>query len=204
MSASSRMALTIDRSYAPRSGRRIRVVRCVGAIVSTGSSSRGRDQEPALSLAHRKEPVQLISIGQLPASTMPRPMPPTEPFAFLDVAIPPDGDLRLILTERSPAEKNNWGVPAYLFRMEGPGGDRIRHIRLRVGWSEDVIRFAGHVGYGVEPAHRGHRYAERACRMIVPLAKRHGMTYLWITCQPDNIPSRRTLERLGAECVGVI
>jgi tagatose 1,6-diphosphate aldolase len=30
------------------------------------------------------------------------------------------------------------------------------------------------------------------------------MTELWITCQPDNTPSRRTLERLGAACVGVI
>ncbi|MGH8317066.1 MAG: hypothetical protein ACREUL_03690 [Steroidobacteraceae bacterium] len=25
------------------------------------------------------------------------------------------------------------------------------------------------------------------------------MTELWITCQPDNMASRRTLERLGAE-----
>lgn len=131
-------------------------------------------------------------------------MPPTEPFEFLDAALPPDGDLRLILAELSPAEKNAWGVPAYLFRMEDARGDYLGRIRLRVGWSDDVIRFAGHVGYAVEPAHRGHRYAERACRLIIPLARRHGMTHLWITCQPDNIPSRRTLERLGAECAGII
>ena len=66
-----------------------------------------------------------------------------------------------------------------------------------------MIRYAGQVGYVVEPAHRGHRYAERACRLIMPLAKRHGMDSLWITCQPDNMASRRTLERLGAECVGI-
>lgn len=131
-------------------------------------------------------------------------MPPTEPFEFLDVALPQQGNLQLILAERLPAETNTWGVPAYSFNMQDPGGNYLGRIRLRVGWSETVIRFAGHVGYTVEPAHRGHRYAERACRLILPLAKRHGMAHLWITCQPDNIPSRRTLERLGAECAGVI
>ena len=30
------------------------------------------------------------------------------------------------------------------------------------------------------------------------------MSELWITCNPDNIASRRTCERLGAEMKGVI
>ena len=127
--------------------------------------------------------------------------PPANPFEFLEVALPRDGDLRLVLAERMPAESNPWGVPAYSFRMENPSGGHLGRVRLRVGWNEDVIRYAGQVGYAVEPAHRGHHYAERACRLIAPLAERHGMTSLWITCQPDNAPSRRTLERLGAEFV---
>lgn len=131
-------------------------------------------------------------------------MPPPDPFEFLHVELPPDGDLRLILAECMPAASGPWGVPAYSFRMEAPGGEYMGRIRLRVGWSEDVIRYAGQLGYTVEPAYRGRRYAERACRLIAPLAKQHGMTELWITCQPDNMASRRTLERLGAECVEVI
>lgn len=130
-------------------------------------------------------------------------MPPANPFEFLDVALPPDGDLRLVLAECMPAGKGPWGVPAYSFSMQGPDGTYLGRIRLRVGWSDELIRFAGQVGYAVEPAHRGHRYAERACRLIMPLARRHGMTSLWITCQPDNMASRRTLQRLGAEHVGV-
>jgi tagatose 1,6-diphosphate aldolase len=131
-------------------------------------------------------------------------MPPAKPFEFLDFTLPPDGDLRLVLAQCMAAENGPWGVPAYSLRMQNPAGEYLGPIRLRVGWSEDVIRYAGHVGYVVEPAHRGRRYAERACRLIVPLAKRHGMTSLWITCQPDNAQSRRTLERLGAQCAGVI
>jgi predicted acetyltransferase len=132
------------------------------------------------------------------------PMPPANAFEFLDVALPEDGELRLVLAECMPAGTSPWGVPAYSFRMENPGGEYLGRIRLRVGWNEDVIRYAGQVGYAVEPAHRGRRYAERACRLIMPLAKRHGMTSLWITCQPDNDRSRRTLERLGAEFVGIV
>lgn len=131
-------------------------------------------------------------------------MPSLEPFAFIDVAPPSDGDLQLVLAECIPAENGPWGVPAYTFGMQNPGGEYMGRIRLRVGWREDVIRYAGHVGYAVEPAHRGHRYAARACRLIMPLAKQHGMTNLWITCQPDNMSSRRTLELLGAEYVGAI
>jgi tagatose 1,6-diphosphate aldolase len=127
-----------------------------------------------------------------------------EPFEFIDIALPRDGDLKLILAECVPAEDSPWGVPAYTFRMQGLGGENMGRIRLRVGWSENVIRYAGHVGYAVEPAYRGRRYAQRACRLIVPLAKRHGMSHLWVTCQPDNMASRRTLELLGAECVGVV
>lgn len=127
-----------------------------------------------------------------------------ENFEFVDPALQVDGDLRLILTERVPAESSPWGVPAYTFRMQLESGEYVGRIRLRVGWNENVIRYAGQIGYAVEAPYRGRRYAERACRLIVPLAKQHGMTALWITCQPDNAPSRRTLERLGAEYVGLL
>lgn len=46
-----------------------------------------------------------------------------ESFQFLPVALPPDSDLRLILAECMPAESNLWGVPAYSFRMQAPGGE---------------------------------------------------------------------------------
>lgn len=131
-------------------------------------------------------------------------MPYPELFEFLDLALPVDGDLQLILAERVAAEDGPWGVPAYTFKMQLASGEYVGRIRLRVGWNENVIRYAGHIGYVVEAAHRGHRYAERACRMIVPLAKQHRMAALWITCQPNNTASRRTLERLGAQYVGML
>jgi len=127
----------------------------------------------------------------------------SKPFEFMTVNVPSDGDLNVVLIECQPADANAWRVPAYLFRLQTTSGEQIGRIRLRVGWNDDIIKYAGQIGYAVEPAFRGRRYAERACRLILPLARRHGLDHLWITCQPDNIASRRTLERLGAERVGI-
>ncbi|MBQ1404088.1 MAG: hypothetical protein IIY85_02240, partial [Lachnospiraceae bacterium] len=36
---------------------------------------------------------------------------------------------------------------------------------------------------------RGNHYAEKACRLLFELARRHEMDYLIISCQPTNLPS---------------
>ena len=126
-----------------------------------------------------------------------------ERFEFVATDVLRDSDLRVVLVECLPAETNAWHVPAYLFHLQTDSGEYIGRIRLRVGWNDDIIKYAGQIGYAVEPAFRGRHYAERACRLILPLARRHGLDPLWITCQPDNVASRRTLERLGAHCVGI-
>ena len=64
--------------------------------------------------------------------------------------------------------------------------------------------YGGHIGYGVLPRYRGHRYAARACKLLFPLARRHGLNPLWITCNPDNIASRRTCELAGGKLVEIV
>lgn len=61
-----------------------------------------------------------------------------------------------------------------------------------------LVGYAGHIAFEVEPAHRGHRYALKAARLVRPLALRHGFSELWLMTTPENVPSRRTIERLGA------
>ena len=106
--------------------------------------------------------------------------------------------------------KTDFGeVPQYLFWMRlreefKPEVSIAGSISLRIGDNEDLRLFLGHVGYNVYPAARGHRYAERACRLLIPLARRHGLKELWITCNPENIASRKTCERLGASYVQTV
>ena len=68
----------------------------------------------------------------------------------------------------------------------------------------DVALYAGNFGYNVDPEFRGQRLAERACRLLIPFAVRHGFDHLWITCDPDNSASRKTCERLGATLIEVV
>ncbi len=77
-------------------------------------------------------------------------------------------------------------------------------IGLRIGDSHDLRMYLGHLGYNVFPAAQGHHYAERSCRLLLDLARRHEMKELWITCNPDNLASRRTCERLGATFEGIV
>jgi predicted acetyltransferase len=108
-----------------------------------------------------------------------------------------DGELTLALAKTFGAGDSPWKVPAYRFDMMI---DRARAgtVSLRVGNEPRLVLYAGHVGYAVEPAWRGRHLAGRAVRLLYPLARAHGFDVLWATCTPDNLASRRTLERLGA------
>lgn len=116
-----------------------------------------------------------------------------------------DGDLELILVTARPADPNKGLVPEYSFKLALAGGDtEVGGINLRIGDTERLRMYAGHFGYGVRPEHRGHGYAARACRLLLPLARMHGLKTLWITCNPDNIASRRTCDLIGAVFVEIV
>ena len=113
---------------------------------------------------------------------------------------------------RQPADHERGYLPQYTFwmRLHARPGYPTPPLRvagvisLRIGYTPQVELYYGNVGYHVYPPARGNRYAERSCRLLLPLARRHGLRTLWITCNPDNLPSRRTCERLGMELLGIV
>jgi tagatose 1,6-diphosphate aldolase len=127
---------------------------------------------------------------------------PAGPFAFRDPGPLADGELTLVLDYRSPSDPARGWVPAYHFALR-VGGRRVGGIELRVGRGAALERDAGHLGYFVDPAWRGRGYAARAARLLLPLARAHGLDPLWVTCDPHNAASRRTCERIGAVLVEV-
>lgn len=82
--------------------------------------------------------------------------------------------------------------------------EELGAIRLRVGSTRHIEMYAGHIGYNVHPAYRGQRYAGRSLRLLIPLAQSLGLDPLWITCDPENVASRRTLEVSGAQFIEVV
>jgi predicted acetyltransferase len=129
----------------------------------------------------------------------------TEEFTYLDPGPLIDGDLCLALSRTYLHHFDQQFAPAYEFTMHrGDATDGVGDIRLRIGDGEELRLYFGHVGFQVFPEARGHHFAERACRLLFPLARRHGLRELWITCNPDNLASRRTCERLGGILVETI
>jgi tagatose 1,6-diphosphate aldolase len=75
---------------------------------------------------------------------------------------------------------------------------------LRLGATDFMVRFGGQVGYGIAEPHRGNRFTARALPLLVPLARLHGFSCLWITCDPQNWASRRSCEIAGAKFVETV
>jgi len=126
-------------------------------------------------------------------------------FRFLEPGELRDADIRLRLVAIHPADPSKNWVPYYVFHiLDAKTGRRAGEIHLRVGDTEHMRLYGCHVAYGVRPEFRGKRFAARALRMLVPLARRHGLSELWITCNPENVASRRTCELAGAELIDVV
>jgi len=112
------------------------------------------------------------------------------------------GDLELRLADYSLHAFHR--VPTYFFRMMSiDRAEELGTINLRIGSTPHIERYAGHIGYGVHPAHRGHHYAARSVALLLP-ARTVGIDPLWITCDPDNKASRRSLELAGAELMEIV
>lgn len=126
-------------------------------------------------------------------------------FSFVDPGPLVDGDLSLILAEKVPADPVKGWVPAYHFEMRRvPDHVAMGRLRLRIGDGGRELRYAGNVGYDVKPEFRGRGLAARSVRLVMGLARRHGLAALWIGCRPDNPASRRTCERAGAVYVDTL
>jgi predicted acetyltransferase len=111
-----------------------------------------------------------------------------------------DGDLVLELARTHPYNPQKGYVPAYEFAMVHAGiGAVMGQIDLRVGLTQKLKILGGHIGYEVDEPFRGHRYAARSCRLLLPFARSLGISPVLITCDPANIASVKTIESLGAE-----
>ena len=116
-----------------------------------------------------------------------------------------DGDLQLELDRYLVADHEREWLPTYHFNMRRAGSlVVIGTINLRIGSPDRIVLYRGHIGYGVKPEYRSHRFAARSVKLLMPLAAAHGLNPLWITCDPDNLASRRTCELAGAELVETI
>lgn len=126
-------------------------------------------------------------------------------FTFLDPGRLVDDDLILALVGTYAGDDTRQWAPTYRFHMLKVGvSDEMGNIELRVGNTDHLVLYAGHIGYRVHSPYRGCHYAARSCTLIMDLARRHKLSPLWITCNPDNFASRRTCEIAGGKLIEIV
>ena len=119
------------------------------------------------------------------------------------LAAQPPGPLNLRLNRIYRRDASPWNAPACRFDIVS-GGRTAGTLSLRLGDSDFLVRYAGHVGFRVDPRFRGRRLAQQATRLVLPFAASLGQVDIWMTCDPGNAPSRRTIEALGATYVDTL
>ena len=73
----------------------------------------------------------------------------------------------------------------------------VGRITLRKDSGEDLFRYIGNIGYIVAPEERSKGYATEMLGLLKPVAKEQGYRKLLITCNKNNINSKRVIEKNG-------
>ncbi len=122
---------------------------------------------------------------------------------FFDTMFLKNNEIRLLLEKTVDGNEEKGWVPAYHFAICNLEGTKMGACDLRIGHNEKLY-YGGNIGYRVEEQYRGHHYAGKACLLLFELARKHGLEYLIITCNPDNYPSRKTCEYVGGKLLEIV
>jgi predicted acetyltransferase len=88
---------------------------------------------------------------------------------------------------------------SYFWMTEGEGADRdvVGFLALRHALTPWLLEEGGHIGYAVRPSRRRQGHATRALALGVAEAAALGLDRVLVTCDDDNLGSRRTIEAGG-------
>lgn len=73
----------------------------------------------------------------------------------------------------------------------------VGFLALRHRLNAWLLEEGGHIGYGVRPSRRNEGHASAALRLALAAAADLGIDKALVTCDEDNVGSRRTIERCG-------
>ena len=76
-------------------------------------------------------------------------------------------------------------------------GRLVGTINVRWDLNEAMLRFGGHIGYGIRPSERGKGYSKINLYLGLKETLKCGLSRVMIGCSASNIPSDRTIRALG-------
>lgn len=83
-------------------------------------------------------------------------------------------------------------------------GKYLGRVAIRHMLNEHLLLVGGHIGYDIRPTERRAGYGTIALRLALPKALELGLERVLITCDEENVASRRNIERNGGVLENVV
>ena len=118
----------------------------------------------------------------------------TDPATFADFCA------RTIAMARPDAPRPaGWVTGTYRWMVEDTPAcaEVVGRISLRHALTPWLLEVAGHIGYAVRPTARRRGHATRALALMLPVAAARGLDQVLVTCDEDNVASRKVIEANG-------
>ena len=106
-------------------------------------------------------------------------------------------EVERLLAQAEPATVRPVGIVACSYFWIVEGAEFLGYLALRHELNDFLLQEGGHIGYSVRPSRRGEGHATRAVKLALDEARALRLTRVLITCDDDNVASRRTIERAG-------
>jgi predicted acetyltransferase len=102
-----------------------------------------------------------------------------------------------LLSQRDPGAARPRAYVPFTELWMADGDEYLGRISLRHELNALLHEWGGHIGYAVRPSARGRGYAGAALQAMLQICADRGIDPVLVTCDVDNVPSRRTIERAG-------
>ncbi|HUG09398.1 MAG TPA: GNAT family N-acetyltransferase [Opitutaceae bacterium] len=132
-----------------------------------------------------------------------REMPPWQ-FAF---GLDPTSDFSNYI-EQLEGHSRGIGVPKHFvpntFLVGVVEGVIVGRVSIRHSLNDFLAKVGGHIGYGVIPSQRRRGCATGMLRQAIPICASLGIGSALITCDENNVASRKVVEACGGIFEGII
>lgn len=101
----------------------------------------------------------------------------------------------IALEDPATPKPAGWVTGTYLWMVQGD--TVLGRISLRHRLTPWLLEVGGHIGYAVRPSARRQGHATVALGLMLGVAARRGIDPVLVTCDEDNIGSRKVIEANG-------
>lgn len=106
--------------------------------------------------------------------------------------------MKLLETEKCVEINSDFTPSAFVWLVDEQKKEYLGRISVRYVLKNEYMKmFGGHIGYTVNPKYRRRGYATMLLKYGIELASKKGIKMILITCNVDNIGSRKVIEKNG-------